>query len=202
MNCKNNETLKPSDDLAEVLHSALNDFLLLLTKVRSVSSKEQFDAFSEIITTICKDPSRERPTVDTVQISNSSELLKPLRDNLSTIEHAQSMLNLACSQGFQWPSRESCWDKVIEEVAELSAEIENGDRERLQEELGDLLLTLISFADFEKLNADMILRKATDKFTKRYQVLESEAASQNKTVFDMTAAERENAWQKAKMQGL
>lgn len=199
---KNNHSSEDSDVSVQ---SSLNQFLLLFTKARSSFTPEQFAAFADILAAICKnalkDASENVPDACPPS-ATTSKLLGSLGYDLGAFERAELILKLAVSQGFQWPSREKCWNKVLEEVTELSIEIENDDKIKLQDELGDLFLTLISFADFEQLDAQAVLQQATDKFARRYQVIESEAASQNKTVLELTPSERESAWQKAKSQGL
>lgn len=187
------------------IESLFNDFLILLAKAQAICTSEQFAAFSHVITTVSNSTligMAESGSVTNSLSGASSALIASAGAGRSVFERAQMILKFATLQGFQWPSREKCWQKVLEEISELTVEVENDDRIKLQEELGDLFLTLISFADFEGLNPEKVLEQAADKFTKRYQVLEEEAASQNKTVLELTPAEREGAWQKAKAQGL
>jgi len=100
--------------------------------------------------------------------------------------------------GFDWERPEQVWEKVEEEMAELKAEIEKGDKDRMESEFGDLLFALVNYARFIGVNPDDALERTNLKFIKRFQHLESQAGKTGKSLKDMTLAEMDVFWEEAK----
>ena len=100
--------------------------------------------------------------------------------------------------GFDWEKPEQVWEKVEEELNEFRVEAENGNEERAFEEFGDLLFSLINFARFKNINPEEALERTNKKFIRRFQYLESEAAKAGRRLNEMTLAEMEVYWNKAK----
>ncbi len=100
--------------------------------------------------------------------------------------------------GFEWPGVSEVLDKVEEELAELRAEITSGQTARAAGELGDLLFTLVNVARQLQIDPEDALRQMTMRFAKRFQHIERFAADTNRAVSDLTLAEMEEVWQKAK----
>ena len=112
---------------------------------------------------------------------------------------AYRMTDKASGVGFDWPNKEGCWDKVLEEMNELQEEVKNGgSRERLDEEFGDLLFAMVNYSRFIKVNADDALEHANNKFKKRFTYIEEKAKEMGKSVADMSLDEMEALWQEAK----
>ena len=109
------------------------------------------------------------------------------------------MTDKASGVGFDWPNKEECWEKVLEEMNELQEEVKNdGPIERKDEEFGDLLFALVNYSRFIKVNADTALEHANAKFKKRFTYIEEKAREMGKSVADMTLDEMEALWQEAK----
>lgn len=103
--------------------------------------------------------------------------------------------------GFDWDNKEQVWEKVKEEMEEFHQEIDSGkevDPQKAQEEFGDLLFSLINYARFVGINPEEALERTNKKFIKRFQYLESESAKAGKNIGDMTLAEMDVYWEKAK----
>jgi XTP/dITP diphosphohydrolase len=100
--------------------------------------------------------------------------------------------------GFDWERPEQVWEKVEEEMAELKAEVEKGDKGRMESEFGDLLFALVNYARFIGVNPDDALERTNLKFIKRFQHLESQAGKTGKSLKDMTLAEMDVFWEEAK----
>ena len=112
---------------------------------------------------------------------------------------AYRMTDKASGVGFDWPNKEECWAKVLEEMDELQEEVKNGgSKERVDEEFGDLLFALVNYSRFIKVNADDALEHANAKFKKRFTYIEEKAREMGKSVADMTLDEMEALWQEAK----
>lgn len=112
---------------------------------------------------------------------------------------AYRMVDKASGVGFDWPDKDECWDKVLEEMNELQEEVKNnGSRERLDEEFGDLMFALVSYSRFIKVNADDALEHANTKFIKRFSYIEDKVRETGKSVADMTLREMDALWNEAK----
>ena len=81
----------------------------------------------------------------------------------------------ASNVGFDWEQREQVWDKVKEEIAEVGNEIESMDKDRLEEEFGDLFFALINAARLYKVNPENALEKTNAKFIRRFNHVEARA---------------------------
>ena len=101
--------------------------------------------------------------------------------------------------GFDWEKPEQVWEKVLEELDELKHEVEQGkDKEKAENELGDLLFALVNYARFINVNPEDALERTNRKFIKRFQHLESKATDMGKSLKDMTLAEMDVFWEEAK----
>ena len=100
--------------------------------------------------------------------------------------------------GFDWERPEQVWEKVEEEMLEMKAEVATGNKEKTEEEFGDLLFALVNYARFVGVNPDDALERTNKKFIKRFQYLESEAGKIGRSLKDMTLAEMDVFWEKAK----
>jgi XTP/dITP diphosphohydrolase len=100
--------------------------------------------------------------------------------------------------GFDWERPEQVWEKVEEELNEFRHEAEAGNDEKAHEEFGDLLFSLINYARFKNINPEEALERTNKKFIKRFQYLERESAKAGKKLNEMTLAEMDVYWNKAK----
>lgn len=78
----------------------------------------------------------------------------------------------ASNVGFDWEERRQVWDKVKEELAEVESEIDTLDHDRMEEEFGDLLFSLINAARLYKINPENALEKTNRKFINRFNYVE------------------------------
>ena len=100
--------------------------------------------------------------------------------------------------GFDWDKREDVWDKVFEEVAELKAELEKGDKENSEKELGDVLFSIVNAARLYHINPDTALEQTNRKFIQRFGYVEQKAKEQGRDIKGLTLAEMDGLWEEAK----
>ena len=101
--------------------------------------------------------------------------------------------------GFDWKNKEEVWDKVIEELDEVKHEIINGnDREKMEEEVGDLLFSIVNAARLYDIEPETALEKTNRKFLKRFRYLEEKAGQSGRSLKEMSLDEMEMLWQEAK----
>lgn len=115
---------------------------------------------------------------------------------------AQRMQEKAANIGFDWENRDGSWEKAEEEFRELQHELIGGNLTKIGEEFGDFLFSLVNSARFAGIVAEDALQAANQKFTRRFQYIESEAAKANRPLKSMTLAEMDELWNEAKRLGM
>jgi len=100
--------------------------------------------------------------------------------------------------GFEWENKEQVWDKVEEEIAELKAEIISNDQEKMEQEFGDVLFSMINYARFLNVDPETALEKTNKKFKHRFELMESYANEHGLDLAQMSLLEKETLWQKMK----
>ncbi|MBR3527032.1 MAG: nucleoside triphosphate pyrophosphohydrolase [Bacteroidales bacterium] len=128
-------------------------------------------------------------------------------ETLPPLLKAYRMQDKARAVGFDWEEKEDVWDKVTEEIAEFRSELmfmdsEGGDRDKAQNELGDLLFSMVNASRLYDLNPDTALEMTCKKFRARFNYVEAEAAKQGKKLKDMTLGEMDELWNEAKAKGI
>ena len=101
--------------------------------------------------------------------------------------------------GFDWEHRDQVWDKVQEEMAELKHEVDSASPKQA-DELGDLLFSVVNYARFLGVDPDEALERTNRKFIRRFQYLERESRKDGKVMGEMTLAEMDTYWDRAKEQ--
>ncbi|MGN0033658.1 MAG: nucleoside triphosphate pyrophosphohydrolase [Candidatus Limimorpha sp.] len=134
-----------------------------------------------------------------VKKEGNHSVLGGVPDGLPPLLKAFRMTEKASGAGFDWDSKEDCWKKVLEEMDELQSEVKNnGSKERIDEEFGDLMFALVNYSRFLKINADDALEHANAKFKRRFSFMEEKAAEEGRSVVDMSLDEMESLWNLAK----
>jgi MazG family protein len=101
----------------------------------------------------------------------------------------------AARVGFDWPDRQGPREKIDEEVAELDAAVQSGDRAAIEHELGDLLFSIVNLARHLGCNPEMALRAQVDRFQRRFGAVE---AALGPDLSQHSLQQLEAAWQQAK----
>lgn len=117
---------------------------------------------------------------------------------LPALLRAQQIQSRGARVGFDWKTPAPVFDKVKEEIEELRVAVERGDRLDIEHEMGDLFFSLVNVARFLKVNSEEALRKTTDRFTKRFSYMESEAKSRGQEFKSLSLAEMDFLWERAK----
>jgi MazG family protein len=129
-------------------------------------------------------------------------LLEGIPSKLPAIHEAHQISSRAARVGFDWPDIEGIFDKLQEEVHELreviSAAGDEMRRERLEDEIGDMLFVIVNIARYLKIDSESALKRANRKFKARFRYMEGELAKQGKTLEETPLEEMEALWQKAK----
>jgi MazG family protein len=120
---------------------------------------------------------------------------------LPALLRAYQVSERAARVGFDWAGAGDVLEKIDEEVAEVRAEVERGattDPVRAEEEMGDLLFAIANLSRKLGVEPENALRRATEKFTTRFDAVEAAFASQGRTLKDATLDEMEAEWGRVK----
>lgn len=117
---------------------------------------------------------------------------------LPALIKANRIQEKARNVGFDWEEPSQVWDKVKEEISEVETEIRAGNKERMEEEFGDLLFAVVNAARLYGVNPENALEKTNRKFIKRFNYLEARSKEIGKTLKEMTLEEMDKIWEEAK----
>lgn len=194
----------------------LGDVLLhIVFYARIASETKEFD-IADVINSLCEKLISRHPHIyGDVKVANEQEVkenweklklkegnksvLGGVPKSLPSLVKASRIQEKARAVGFDWDKPEQVWEKVQEEIAELKHEIDtNASKEKIEGEFGDVLFSLINYARFVEINPEDALERTNKKFIKRFQYLEAEAGKIGKPLSEMTLAEMDVYWNKAK----
>jgi|SRR5690606_16975477 len=125
-------------------------------------------------------------------------VLQGVPASLPAMVKANRIQDKVAGVGFDWEQPHQVWEKVEEELQEFKSEVDAGNRDKMENEFGDILFSLINYARFLKINPENALERTNKKFIKRFQYLESKSLEINKKLADMTLAEMDVFWEEAK----
>ncbi len=178
-------------DKTEELVEELGDLALQVVFLAELGRKSERFGPDDAIRSIIDKLVRRHPHVFAdVDVSGSDEVLqnwerikaeekrgKPLLDgiphSLPALYRAQRMSEKVSRVGFDWPDARGSREKVSEELGELDEAVESGDKERVEHELGDMLFALVNLARHQRIDAEMALRRASDRFRARFDHVEA-----------------------------
>lgn len=218
------ETYELSDAILESnlgeIKKELGDLMLHLVFYSRIASEVKAFDVADVLNSICDKLIERHPHVygdvvanDEETVKNNWEKIKLKTGNKSVLEGVPKTLpalvkairiqDKARGVGFDWEKKEQVWEKVEEEMQEFKKEFnaESDDAinsEKAMSEFGDLLFSLVNYARFIKIDPEEALERTNKKFIKRFQYLESESSKAGKRIGDMTLAEMDVYWEKAK----
>jgi MazG family protein len=131
------------------------------------------------------------------QIPNPSALDGVPR-NLPALLEAYQMTRRAAQVGFDWESAEGIFEKLEEETSELRAALADSNRRAAEEEVGDLLFSVVNLARFLGLDPEVTLKHSNLKFKERFQEMESEASLSGQRLSELSKEKLERLWDAAK----
>lgn len=196
------KTNKKEDILQKLILSFVNiDKKKLLNKINKKNKIEiikylenelfNLDEIKELISSLKYDKSEIINIIYDLMklyISEDNEVYKKTKD----------LTNLASKNGFEWPNRKVCFEKVEEELLELKIALLKNDKNNIKEEIGDILFTLNSIAQLSKLDMLDCLDQANNKFEKRFKILKKYADLENIDIKFVSSEIKEKLWEKAK----
>lgn len=126
---------------------------------------------------------------------NSSSLLDGVIKSLPAMIRAYKLQKRAAKVGFDWENPTQVINKLEEEISELEEEICNCDKDRIKDEVGDLLFTCVNLARKLEIDPEIALAHANNKFEKRFRAIEKMIDIKSSSLEEM-----DEAWKIAKKQ--
>jgi XTP/dITP diphosphohydrolase len=215
------ETYELADSITEkdwaAIKEELGDLLLHIVFYAKIASEENQFGITDVIKGICEKLISRHPHIyGDVQVENEEDV-KRNWENLKLKEGKKSILSgvpktmpalvkamrlqeKAKQVGFEWEHKGQVWEKVEEEAKELQEAIELNNQQKVEEEFGDLLFSLVNFARFLKVDAENALELTNKKFIHRFTQMEAKALAHGKDLNSMSLEEMDAIWNEIKQQ--
>jgi tetrapyrrole methylase family protein/MazG family protein len=131
-------------------------------------------------------------------LESQTGVLKDIPSNLPALMRSYKVQQKAAQVGFDWDKPEDVFEKIDEEVKELREAYESRDTDRITDELGDVLFSVVNLSRFLKIQPELALTGTVEKFIRRFEYVEAESAKMGRNLKDMTLAEMDGLWNEAK----
>lgn len=198
----------------------LGDLLLQIVFHARVAEENKVFRFSDVVREISEKMVRRHPHVfGSVKVDSSQEVLVnweaikknekltsshkkeelnffPIPKGLPALQLAEEVQKKAAKAGFDWKDYEGPLAKIHEEITELENEI--GDNQRVTDELGDLLFSIVNLSRFLGVNAEESLRQGTRKFQSRFNSMVTRILDQKLDMDKLSLEEMDIYWNEAK----
>ncbi len=204
------------DQDLEEIRKELGDLMLHVVFYSKIGSEKKAFDIADVLNGICdklvfRHPHvfGEREVKDANEVLENWEELKIKEGNPSVLSgvpvslpamiKAHRIQDKVRAVGFDWDEKEQVWDKVTEEIQEVKHELINGqEHEKMEDEIGDLLFSVINAARLYNVEPETALERTNRKFIHRFKFLESKAREMNRSLKEMSLEEMEAIWQEAK----
>lgn len=200
----------------EKLKEELGDLLLQIVFHAQISKEEKKFDIDDVCKEINEKLIRRHPHVFSnikaktpdVVLKNWEKIKKSEKRGKSVLEGIPKVLpallkayrlqEKAGRVGFDWEETKQVEKKVREELKELKEAIREKKKQKIREELGDLLFAIVNLSRFLKIDPEDALQNANEKFIRRFKAIEKKASTKGKDLHGMTLAEMDALWEEAK----
>lgn len=204
------------DQDLEEIRKELGDLMLHIVFYSKIGSEKGAFDIADVLNGVCDKLVFRHPHVfgdskvkDSEEVLQNWEELKIKEGNRSVLAgvpislpamiKAHRIQDKVRAVGFDWDNREQVWDKVTEEIQEVKHELINGqEHEKMEDEIGDLLFSIINAARLYDVEPETALERTNRKFIKRFKYLEKRALEMKRSLKEMSLEEMESIWQEAK----
>jgi len=202
------------DNNLEELKGEIGDLMLHLVFYSKIASEKKAFDITDVLNGICDKLVHRHPHIYGDVEANDEETVKRNWEKLKLKEGKKSVLSGVPRSlpalvkagriqdkvkgiGFDWDERSQVLEKVKEEINELEEEINQGS-DKIEEEFGDVLFSLINYARFINVNPETALERTNKKFIKRFQYMEETINAEGKDFDEMNLEEMDEYWEEAK----
>ncbi len=201
-------------------HEELGDVMLVLTMLGQMHEELDHVSFASMIDDTSDKLIRRHPHVFSNQQADHPDEVIALWDNikeqvegkvateenffhhipkaLPPLDRAKKIQKRAAKVGFDWDDVSGTLDKLREEIDELQEAAENGSLRDMEEEIGDVLFSIVNFSRHMKITPSTALHRTNEKFMHRFNVMRTKLKSQGMELDDTELADMETAWNQAK----
>ena len=194
----------------------LGDMLLHIAFYARIGKEEGQFTMEEVLNAICDKLVRRHPHIYAdVKVNNEEDVKKNWEQlkmkegkksvlegvpvSLSPLIKASRIQEKAAKIGFDWPDISPVWGKVKEEIAELQKAVQSNDQAAIEEEMGDVLFSLVNYARFVNVDPDTALENTNRKFIRRFQFMEKSALERSLNIASMPLHQLDELWNEAKL---
>ncbi len=222
MDSLRNLTIEETYELADAIldknlgevKEELGDLMLHIVFYAKIGDEEKAFDISDVINTVCDKLISRHPHIygDTIvndenDVKRNWEQLKKAEGKKSVLSgvpislpamiKAYRMQDKTSQVGFEWETKEQVLDKVKEELSELQEAILSGNPIDIEDEMGDVLFSMVNYCRFIGVDPETALERTNRKFKSRFEYIESNA---DKDLLDMNLEEMDDLWNKAKVE--
>ena len=172
----------------------INDIIDNINKKLVSRHSHVFNDLSQSETFIDKQNWEDKKHIE----KNRTSRLDGIPKILPSIIFSQRIQEKASLAGFDWENINEVWEKLNEEINELKSAQKEKKFNKIKEEIGDLLFTVINLSRFFDVSAENALRKSNKKFVQRFQLLEKKVSELNKNIDDISSNELDKIWSEVK----
>lgn len=207
------------------LREELGDLILTSLMICQISKEDNHFSISDVITEVCTKLIRRHPHVfgDEIEVNDSNEVLSlwneikdkekqnsqsmamndsgilhKISKNLPPLERAYQIQKKVQKVGFDWDNHQQVISKIQEEAVELGEALESSDQAHIEEEMGDLLFSVVNLSRFLKIDPAIALNKTNNKFKKRFEYVESKMEEIDQPLSKENMKQMDQFWNEAK----
>jgi tetrapyrrole methylase family protein / MazG family protein len=217
------ETFELSDAIVEKdmeeIKKEIGDIFLHLVFYSKIASESNTFSIKDVMDSLCEKLIRRHPHIYGDEIAEDEEAVKRNWEQIKQTEKGGNKTILggvpkslpamvkairiqekARGAGFDWDNKDQVWEKVKEELSEFEQELKAPqiDKEKMEDELGDIFFSIINYARFIDINPEDALERTNKKFIKRFTYLEEKAKAAGKDLNKMSLDEMNAYWEEAK----
>lgn len=201
----------------EAIKEELGDLLLQIVFHSQIAKENGKFNIDEVIEKICRKMISRHPHVFGEALLETPEevinqweeikreegkltgsILEGIPLTLPSLLRAYKIQSRVSKVGFDWDSVEGILSKIEEEIEELKKAIKSGQKYKIEEEVGDLLFSVVNLSRFLKIDPEAALRKTNRKFEERFRKLEKLAQKRGRSLKDMSLSEMDSLWEEIK----
>jgi XTP/dITP diphosphohydrolase len=215
------ETFELVDSITETdwkgIKEELGDLLLHIIFYAKIGKEQGQFTLEEVITGISNKLIARHPHIyGNVKVENEEDVkrnweklklkegkksvLSGVPKSLPATVKAMRLQEKAKQVGFEWEVKEQVWEKVEEETKELHEAVAGGDKDKIEDEFGDLVFSLINYARFLQIDAENALERTNKKFINRFTQMEQKALAAGRNLDSMSLEEMDAIWNAIKQQ--
>ncbi len=208
----------------QALKEELGDLLFQILFLTEISAESDFFSLSDVMDGINEKMIRRHPhvfgdkKVNSVQevrenwqqikkkehINKKGEesLFASIPRSLPALKRAQKITSIASTYGFDWANTEGILEKLKEELQEFDNAVKKCSNDRIEEEIGDIIFTIVNISRFLSIDAETSLSKTTEKFLRRFSYVTKQLSSLGIPPAKATLEQMNALWNEAKIKEL